>query len=340
MEPTSDGSALRRRDTHAGQSVHRMAPEARPFRPDASMLLLNEVMHKPLDPGYAEAAARRAAGTARPLRTITAVRIGVIALILGFGTTAAAVTLRAPQPDVIAARAVLEQEIRDRRAHVDELRDEIDELDAEIEVHQNAALSAAHPQLLADLERDAAASGSLGVTGPGLVVTMRDAPTIAQDPFNPVSRVQDYDVQVVVNSLWASGAEAISINDQRLTATSAIRSAGDAILVDLVGLSGPYTIAAIGNSDILATYFARSLGAQHLSILSSRYGIASSVSPEDDLRLRAGQSARLFYADLPAHITFHSASDPVSDSGSDLSGVGYTPMEPAKAPSSNKEKTR
>ena len=47
----------------------------------------------------------------------------------------------------------------------------------------------------------------------------------------------DRDLQVIVNGLWAAGAEAIAVNGQRLTACSAIRSAGEAILVDFRPLS-------------------------------------------------------------------------------------------------------
>ena len=271
----------------------------RPVRRDDSMLLLNEVMHKPLDPGYAEAAERQVQGTARPRRSLTTVRIVVLAIGLGFGTTAATLALRAPQPDVVAARAVLEQEIRERRARADELRAEIDTLDTDIEAIQTAALASQYPSLLADLMRDAASAGSMAVKGPGLEITMRDAVTLGNDAANPLSLVQDYDIQVVVNAMWGAGAEAISINGQRLTPTTAIRSAGDAILVDLVGLSGPYVIEAIGDPSALETYFARSPGQSHLSILSTRYGISSSVSRSDSLRLGAGSGNRLFYAELP-----------------------------------------
>ncbi|CAM5647734.1 membrane protein [Streptomyces purpurascens] len=53
-------------------------------------------------------------------------------------------------------------------------------------------------------------------------------------------------MQRVVNGLWESGAEAVSINGQRLTALSAMRAAGDAILVDNKPLVPPYTVLAVG----------------------------------------------------------------------------------------------
>ena len=110
------------------------------------------------------------------------------------------------------------------------------------------------------------------------------------------ARVQDYDIQLVVNALWSAGAQAISVNEHRLTSTSAIRSAGEPILVDLVGQSHPYRIEAVGDPDTLPAYFARSLGQEHLILLGSRYGITSSVSQDDDLELRAGRAPDLLSA--------------------------------------------
>ena len=54
------------------------------------------------------------------------------------------------------------------------------------------------------------------------------------------------DLQNVANALWAAGAEAIAINGQRLTATSTIRAAGNAILVDFRPVTSPYEVSAIG----------------------------------------------------------------------------------------------
>lgn len=279
---------------------HAARPVGTVRRPDASMLLLNEVMHTPVDPGYAETAARRKNGTETPRRRFSKARVTVVAILLGFAAASATVALRAPQPDVAAARNVLEQEIRERRGTNEALSEQISSLNTELEQIQNVALADQYPQLLANLGRDASASGALAVTGPGMTVKLRDAAAPqAEAPIDSKSRVQDYDVQVVVNSLWASGAEAIAINGQRLTARSAIRSAGDAILVDLVGLIGPYEIEAIGDPATLATYFSRSIGQQHLSILNSRYGIGASVDQHDDLYLPAGQTSRLFYASAP-----------------------------------------
>ena len=96
--------------------------------------------------------------------------------------------------------------------------------------------------------RDELAAGTGAVGGPGLRVTVEDAPVTRADPeaADPDLRVQDVDLQVVVNGLWAAGAEAVAVNGQRLTALTAIRTAGSAILVDLAPLSSPYVVEAVG----------------------------------------------------------------------------------------------
>ena len=64
--------------------------------------------------------------------------------------------------------------------------------------------------------------------------------------------MRDDDLQLVVNALWAAGAEAISINGQRLGPTTAIRFAGEAVLVDFRPVTNPYEISAIGDPDTLS----------------------------------------------------------------------------------------
>ncbi|QIK83542.1 DUF881 domain-containing protein [Sanguibacter sp. HDW7] len=289
------------------------APDARtrPTRPDASMVLLDEVMRRPLDPGYAEEAARRRDGssTRGPRRTVV---LTLVAVLLGAGTAAATVALQ-PKDSVLQARSVLQEEILERAAEADAAAQEILELDARIDTLQNEGLADTYPALLERTLRDGASAGTVAVTGPGLVVTMRDAVPLLGEKENESKRVLDYDLQVVVNALWASGAQAIAVNGHRLTATSAIRSAGEAILVDLVGLSSPYTVEAIGDPSTLPAYFARSVGQQHLTVLASRYAITSDVRREKLLQLPAGRVAETLLA-LPPK-TLGSSTSPSRPDG-------------------------
>jgi uncharacterized protein YlxW (UPF0749 family) len=94
------------------------------------------------------------------------------------------------------------------------------------------------------------------------------------------AKVLDIDMQTAVNGLWEAGAQAIAINDIRLTSLTAIRTAGEAILVDFRPLEPPYTVVAIGPKD-LAKRFARTQASDDLDQLRRDYGIQSEVSAAD-----------------------------------------------------------
>ena len=91
-------------------------------------------------------------------------------------------------------------------------------------------------------------AGLVPVCGPGVEVILDNPPAGSAAKGVPLlSYVRDEDLLKVVNELRGAGAEAISVNGQRILATSEIRQAGGHINVNTVRLSPPYTVAAIGN---------------------------------------------------------------------------------------------
>ena len=267
--------------------------EARPV--DASMGLLHDLMYRPVDAGYVEAAHLPTPGTpaARARRTVAHL---LIAVALGVVTVTAIASLRAPQPSVLASRSLLEAQIADRSAEADELQQSNEALGGTIAELQSDALSAADPQLFAQLEQAELLSGAVAVTGPGLLLEIDDAPVDEGSEQEPSSRVQDLDLQIVTNGLWASGAEAIAINGRRLTSLSAIRAVGPAILVDLAPLIPPYRVEAVGDVRSMQTEFARSSAGNHLALLTGTYGITVSTRAQTELTLPGAGNATLLYA--------------------------------------------
>jgi len=265
---------------------------------DASMNLLNEVMRRPLDPGYQQATDRRRAAGDPPVRLRRRAWLLLLAIALGLLTAAAAADLRAPQPVVAQARALLEEQIRERTAVAEQLLTENNRRSQEISDLQTAAIGVQDPVLLARLAADGVSSGAVAVSGTGLRITVQDSTAAREDPehANPDERVQDVDLQIAVNGLWASGAEAIAINGHRLTSMTAIRSAGSAILVDLVPLTEPYVIEAIGDPAQLATSFAKTTAGQHLATLRNTYGIGSQITSKQRLDLPGSSGTRLWSA--------------------------------------------
>ncbi|MEV4755189.1 DUF881 domain-containing protein [Micromonospora sp. NPDC049559] len=267
----------------------------RTFAPD----FLTELFRNPLDPGYADAAARRRSGAAvtgwrrDALRTVTVVTL----LALGFLLAIAYRQTMEDEPNRAQARAGLVAQIKQREAETDQLTHQADRLRAEVAKQRDAALTGSDAARLRDLE---AATGLGRVRGDGVVVRVADAPAKADAVTGARSgdnlgRVLDSDLQNIANALWSSGAEAISINGQRLTATSTIRAAGEAILVDFRPVTGPYEVSAIGPGG-MEKAFRASAAARLLTSVASEHGMSFGVRGVDDLTLPAAAAPQLNYA--------------------------------------------
>ena len=95
-------------------------------------------------------------------------------------------------------------------------------------------------------------AGLLPLEGQGVIVTMDDSTSKVRADENPnLYVIHDDDILRVINELRAAGAEAISINGQRLIATSEIRCAGPTLSVNNVRSAPPYEISAIGDKNSL-----------------------------------------------------------------------------------------
>lgn len=266
------------------------------------MGLLREVMERPLDPGYAIAAQRKAKGERSPNRLVTVILAAGIALVTVWAVT----VLRAPQPDAIEARAALERQVEERSSAVEALQNRNAATRQEIAKVQAEQLQRQGGQPLVErAQRLGIVSGELPVVGEGVELRLQDAPgtgdvPVGVDPREDTDteqgRVQDRDLQIVVNGLWASGAEAIAVNDQRLTSLSAIRSAGQAILVDFRPLVPPYVVQAVGDPSTLQLQFAKGTAGAYVQALRNNYGIEVSVASKQRLSLPGAGEVSLRWA--------------------------------------------
>ncbi|MEV8038738.1 DUF881 domain-containing protein [Streptomyces sp. NPDC086182] len=272
----------------------------RPPRPDASMSLLTNVMDHSLDEGYAEAAARREAEGAVGMPKTVRAKLGLAAglVLAALVVTVGAANARLAAPVVAKERQELIDRIERETTAADKLENGVDTLRADVSGRQRVALKKDGGGEQADLV--SILSGATDVHGPGVRLVVNDAKEASTggDGTNPretsgfsdTGRVRDRDMQRVVNGLWESGAEAVSVNGQRLTALSAIRAAGDAILVDNKPLVPPYTVLAVGDGQRLSTRFQNSADGLYLHALQENYGIRTSISAEGDVRLSAAPS--------------------------------------------------
>jgi uncharacterized protein YlxW (UPF0749 family) len=264
------------------------------------MSLITNVMDHSLDDGYAEAAARKKSEGEGGLPKTLRAKLGLAG---GLVLTALVVTVGAAQARVAAPVVAKErQELIDRidreTSAADKLEGDVDKLRDVVGARQRAALRNSGGDTGAELV--GVLSGATAVHGPGVKLVVNDAKEASTggDGTNPretsgfsdTGRVRDRDMQRVVNGLWASGAEAVSINGRRLTALSAIRAAGDAILVDNRPLVPPYTVLAVGDGERLSTGFQNGADGLYLHALEENFGIRATISTEGDVRLPAAPS--------------------------------------------------
>ena len=215
--------------------------------------------------------------------------------MLGFLLAVAYQKVVEEQPQRQTARDGLIADIHTRQARIETLSGREELLRGQVNSLQAALLNNSTLEQLRIYE---AATGLRRVTGDGVVVTLADAPQ-TNDPFgNPPakdSRVLYLDLRTVVNQLWADGAEAISINGQRLTTTSTIRSAGEAILVDFKPLISPYKVSAIGPDSMTGDFTDSATAALFRQLVQTK-GMGFSAKATDDLTLPAAANPQLRYA--------------------------------------------
>jgi uncharacterized protein YlxW (UPF0749 family) len=266
--------------------------------------MLDQVIRDALDAGYAEAAARspapEEAGQRRRWRG--PVLVALVLAGLAFAVVALVIEQRQDAPAAAEARTALVQRIEDATVTTDELHAALSQLRAEVEEIRTAILDATGTgrSLVDQLVALGVSTGTVAVSGPGVQVLLDDAAEgdVPPDVDQELTRVLDRDLQLAVNGLWAAGAEAIAVNGQRLTALTAIRSAGDAILVNYRPLTRPYIIEAIGSPSAMAVDFADGEAGRTLRTLHDTYGIQFTVEDVDDLELAAAVVAPLDYVEL------------------------------------------
>jgi uncharacterized protein YlxW (UPF0749 family) len=272
------------------------------------MSLLVDVMTNTLDQGYAERAARLAGTDQAALRSSPPRQgpigrsAGVLVLVLlGLVTGTAVAQVRERAAASEGLRPELVAEVQARSAESDRLEAETAALRAEVTAVRDAALEAdvAGARVAERVRALELASATSPVRGPGIVLTVSDAAAGAASAAELRGgslldgRVLDRDLQDVTNGLWAAGAEAMAINGVRLSSRSAIRSAGEAVLVDFRPLSPPYRVEAIGRPAELEVGFLDGAAGRRLQTLTSFTGITFTLKRDDDLRLPAATEPQL-----------------------------------------------
>jgi uncharacterized protein YlxW (UPF0749 family) len=262
--------------------------------------LLRALLSEHLDPGYAAAAAKR--GTADAPRSGRQRVFGWLwqaaaALLIATVFAAAVAQARSVAPGVRSAQQLLLGNVRSTEGSAAKLNQRRSELATRVDDVQRHALAenAEGQRLLKRLDALSLAAASTAIIGPGLKVTVTDpgaGPNLSDVSKQRVNGsrqiILDRDLQLLVNSLWASGAEAISVGGVRIGPNVTIRQAGGAILVDNNPTTSPYTVLAIGPPRAMRDVFDNSAGMQRLRLLQISYGVVVTVDSADGLTLPAG----------------------------------------------------
>ncbi len=176
------------------------------------------------------------------IRASLAIVLGVV----GFLTLVTSGGVEESRRGAESRRAGLVRLIRQRQGDVEALGADLVRLRSEV-LRARQQLSTQSLEDARRVRNVQMQAGTLPMAGRGLLVQLSDSDREAREPADrDAFAVHDVDLQLVVNALWAAGAEAVAVNGQRLVATSPIRAAGETITVNFRPLVPPFKIAAIG----------------------------------------------------------------------------------------------
>lgn len=155
-----------------------------------------------------------------------------------------------------------------------------------------AADSGTLRSLAQDLEAARAEAGLTPVRGSGLTIELSDAKSVPAGADPNDFLIHDFDLSAVVNALLAGDAEAVSVNGERIIATTAIRCAGNTVLVNATRLGSPYRITAVGEPGRLRDALDADRNARSvLGEYAERFGIGVVLTDETGLTVPAFRGA-------------------------------------------------
>ena len=138
------------------------------------------------------------------------------------------------------------------------------------------------------LQQARIAAGLIPLSGTGIVLQLEDS----SEPPTPGSNESDYlvgarDLRTIVEELWAAGAEAVAVNGERVTPTTAIIDVGPSILANAAYLAGPYQVTAIGPDELYARLSASAGFVDFIRARASGFGIKVSVAEPESVDMPA-----------------------------------------------------
>jgi uncharacterized protein YlxW (UPF0749 family) len=140
--------------------------------------------------------------------------------------------------------------VRQATEDADELRERRNELAQEVEELTAALAHTGVGKTQEEADALRVPAGLAAMRGPGLTVELDDAPSdsISAAGIDPnLLVVHQQDIQAVVNAMWAGGAEAMTVQGQRVISTTGIKCVGNTVVLHGIPYSPPYVITAVGD---------------------------------------------------------------------------------------------
>ena len=257
----------------------------RPLPEHVTTPLLTLITARSMDEDYAHVAQQRATAGEPPTGSpkphwISVVVVGVLGLMMA---VVAVQTDRRAEVDELGRAALIDQ-IELRRERVANLQSQAGELNDSIRtsVTRAAEIDGQLEELESNASRLEVRTGFSPVRGEGVRITVDNQPGVDVN-----NEIRDEDLAYLVDGLWAAGAEAIAINDQRINLLGGIRNTSRAIHVNGRPVNAPYVISVIGDNDTLQARLLESSQGQAWFALVNTFGFRYTSENVDDIRLPA-----------------------------------------------------
>ena len=219
-------------------------------------------------------------------------RVGVVLTCLIAGVLLGTARSYSAGEDISNRSVDLSAVVRDAQQRVLAADAQAAQLQSQIDAAADSDVSPRVEAVRASVAALEPAAGLIPVVGPGISVSMSDAPRDSAgnypagvDPDDLV--VHQQDVQSVVNALWAGGAEAMMIMDQRVLTTSAVRCIGNTLLLQGRTYSPPFVVTAIGDAAAMSAALDVEPGVQLLLQYVDKYQLGYEVKVSDSVQLPA-----------------------------------------------------
>lgn len=181
------------------------------------------------------------------------------------------------EAELLAELAKVKEELKDLKSDYEKSQEIVEEYKSNASTNDSLIAS-----MTEELNAASVLAGLVDLKGEGVVVTIHDSTSNSPELSAEAGLVHDTDLVAIVTELKAAGAEAISINGQRIIATTPIRCVGPTIQINSVKVAAPYYIKAIGNSQYLESALNIKGG-----IVTSlrRYGLTIEITRQNDIKI-------------------------------------------------------